>query len=139
VIEKLPAKYTINRRYQEGMASSFKAGLRELRGCDAVFLVLGDQPRVAHVFLRKAVKAWREGARIVSPVFKNRKGHPVLIDRSLFPEFLSLAKDGQIREVIEEHRDEHVLIKAGEWAVKDLDYPEDLAGLGKISKNPKTH
>jgi molybdenum cofactor cytidylyltransferase len=126
VLEKLGARWVVNEDYAEGMASSFKKGLDELKHCDAVFLAFGDQPFVDRNFLVKAIDAWKGGAKIVSPVYKGKKGHPVLFDKSLFDEILSLKKQEMVRDVIHRHAGEHRLVEAGEWAVVDIDSPEDL-------------
>jgi len=125
-LEKLGTRWVVNENYREGMVSSFKKGLERLKNCDAVFLALGDQPFVDRDFLMKAVDAWKEGAKIVSPVYKGKKGHPVLFDQSLFDEILSLREHGMIRDVIHRHGDKHHLVEAGEWAVTDLDTPESF-------------
>jgi len=132
ILRQLGVRWVINKNYREGMVSSFKAGLEGLKGCDAVFLALGDQPFVDRDFLVKAIDAWRSGAKIVSPVYKGKKGHPVLFDRSLFDEILSLQKREMIRDVIHRHESEHHLVEAGEWTVIDLDTPESfMKVLGK--------
>jgi len=125
-LEELGTRWVVNENYREGMVSSFKKGLEPLKNCDAVFLALGDQPFVDRDFLMKAVDAWKEGAKIVSPVYKGKKGHPVLFDRSLFDEILSLQEHEMIRDVIHRHGDKHHLVEAGEWAVTDLDTPESF-------------
>ena len=125
-LEKLGTRWVVNENYREGMVSSFKKGLERLKNCDAVFLALGDQPFVDRDFLMKAVDAWKEGAKIVSPVYKGKKGHPVLFDQSLFDEIFSLREHGMIRDVIHRHGDKHHLVEAGEWAVTDLDTPESF-------------
>lgn len=132
ILKQLGVRWVINKNYREGMVSSFKAGLEELKSCDAVFLALGDQPSVDRDFLVKAIDAWRGGAKIVSPVYKGKKGHPVLFDQTLFDEILSLQKREMIRDVIHRHESEHQLVEAGEWAVIDLDTPESFTEvLGK--------
>jgi len=128
-LEKLGTRWVVNENYREGMVASFKKGLEQLKNCDAVFLALGDQPFVDRDFLMKAVDAWKEGAKIVSPVYKGKKGHPVLFDQSLFNEILSLQKHEMIRDVIHHHGDKHHLVEAGEWAVIDLDTPESFRKL----------
>jgi len=125
-LEELGTRWVVNENYQEGMVSSFKKGLERLKNCDAVFLALGDQPLVDRDFLMKAVDAWKGGAKIVSPVYKGKKGHPVLFDQSLFDEILSLQEHEMIRDVIHRHGDKHHLVEAGEWAVTDLDTPESF-------------
>ncbi len=129
VLQKLKARWVVNENYHEGMVSSFKKGLNELRDCRAVFLALGDQPFVDRKFLKQAIEAWRNGARIVSPVYKGKKGHPVLFDQSLFDEILSLRKQEVVRDVIHRHDDEHYLVEAGRWAIIDLDTPESLRSI----------
>lgn len=129
ILKQLGVRWVINKNYREGMVSSFKAGLEGLKGCDAVFLALGDQPFVDRDFLSKAIDAWRVGAKVVSPVYKGKKGHPVLFDRSLFDEILALQKNEFIRDVIHRHGENHRVIEAGEWAVTDLDTPESLRVL----------
>ena len=132
ILKQLGVRWVINKNYREGMVSSFKAGLEGLKSCDAVFLALGDQPFVDRDFLAKAIDAWRGGAKIVSPVYKGKKGHPVLFDKSLFDEILSLQKREMIRDVIHRHESEHRLVEAGEWTVIDLDTPESfMKVLGK--------
>jgi molybdenum cofactor cytidylyltransferase len=128
-LEKLGTKWVVNEDYREGMVSSFKRGLRELDRCNAVFLALGDQPFVEKGFLLKAIRAWKTGAKIVGPVYERKKGHPVLFDKSLFGEIFSLQKHEMIRDVIHRHENEHRLVKAGEWAVIDLDTPEGFRRL----------
>lgn len=131
VLEKLRVRWVVNENYREGMVSSFKEGLRELENCDAVFLALGDQPFVDEGYLADAIDAWKRGAKIVSPVYKGKKGHPVLFDKSLFGEILSLQRYEMIRDVIHQHGSELRLVEAGEWAVVDLDTPEDFHKISK--------
>jgi molybdenum cofactor cytidylyltransferase len=128
-LEGLGVRWVVNENWREGMASSFKRGLTELDHCDAVFLALGDQPFIDREFLKKAIEIWEESAKIVNPVYKGKKGHPVLFDRSLFDEILSLKKSEMIRDVIYRHEDERRLVEAGEWAITDLDTPEALEML----------
>jgi molybdenum cofactor cytidylyltransferase len=126
VLQKLGVKWTVNQNYPKGMTSSFKEGLEKFKKFDAVFLALCDQPMVDRDFLAKAIDAWKAGAKIVSPVHNGKKGHPVLFDRSLFKEILTLENGELIRDVIHRHEEDHHLIEAGEWAVTDLDTPENL-------------
>ncbi|MDI6820515.1 MAG: nucleotidyltransferase family protein [Candidatus Hodarchaeaceae archaeon] len=129
-LKELGVRWTVNKRYGEGMASSFKEGIRELRKCDAAFLALGDQPFVDKGFLKKATRVWRRRrAKVVSPVHEGKKGHPVLFDRSLFGEIFSLERHETIRDVIHRHADELHLVRAGKWSVMDMDTPEDFAEL----------
>lgn len=125
-LKKKGVKWTVNLNYQEGMISTFKEGLKILENSDAVFLALGDQPFVDRDYLVKAIESWEKGAKVVSPIHRGKKGHPVLFDHSLFKEILTLGKNQFVRDVIHRHKGELSLIESGEWAVRDLDTPEDL-------------
>lgn len=129
LLDRLGVKWVINENFQEGMASTFKRGVRELKHCDAVFLALGDQPFLDRGFLEEATNAWKDGAKVVSPIHKGKKGHPVLFDRSLLEEILRLGEGEYIRDVIHRHKDEHQLIETGDWAIKDVDTPEEFEAI----------
>ncbi|MGC8816402.1 MAG: nucleotidyltransferase family protein [Candidatus Hadarchaeum sp.] len=126
LLRQLGVKWTINVNYRDGMITSIKEGLKMLKECDAVFVALGDQPLVDVDFLKKAIETWRKGARIVCPIVRGKKGHPVLFDKSLFDEILALSKDQFLRDVIHRHKDELKTIEAEEWAITDIDTPEGL-------------
>jgi molybdenum cofactor cytidylyltransferase len=130
-LKSLGVSWAVNPDYKEGMVTSFKAGIKKLKNFDAVFLALGDQPIVDRDYLVKAVEAWKAGAKIVSPAYKGKKGHPVLFDKSLFDEILALGKDQFIRDVIHRHQDSRRVIEAGEWAGIDVDTPESLEIIKK--------
>jgi len=132
-LQELGVNCTVNPNYRKGMASSFKEGLKKFKKFNAVFLALCDQPIVDRDFLAKAIDAWKAGAKIVSPVYKGKKGHPVLFDRSLFEEILALKNGELIRDVIHRHEGKHYLIEAGEWAVTDIDTPDSLRAFKEKS------
>lgn len=133
VLQELGVNWTMNPNYRKGMSSSFIEGLKKFKKFDAVFLALCDQPVVDRDFLAKSIDAWKGGAKIVSPVYKGKKGHPVLFDRSLFEEILALKNGELIRDVIHRHEKDHYLIKAGDWAVTDIDTPESLRAFKEKS------
>jgi molybdenum cofactor cytidylyltransferase len=122
-------KIVFNPAYVEGeMLSSFQAGLESLGGAArGVLVALGDQPQIEAEVVRAVVEAYRSAwSPLVIPSVRMRRGHPWLIDRSLWPEVLALhspqtlrdfqqAQAGQIRYVSVET--ESILL--------DLDTPED--------------
>ncbi|MEM4188300.1 MAG: nucleotidyltransferase family protein [Candidatus Hadarchaeum sp.] len=126
LLKRLDVKWTVNINYPDGMVTSVKEGLKMLKDLGAVFVALGDQPLVEVDFLKKAIEVWKNGAKIVCPVVKGKKGHPVLFDRSLFDEILGLNKDQFLRDVIHRHKEDLRTIESGEWAITDIDTPEEL-------------
>ena len=133
-------KTVINKNYKEGMTSSFKVGLIEVKDvADAALLVLGDQPFISHHLINKLIETYKKAsdAKIVSPIYKGKKGHPVLFDRTLFNEILSLPPDKYIREVIHNHYNELVTIPWDKGTILDIDTPEDYIEALKYFKSQK--
>jgi molybdenum cofactor cytidylyltransferase len=120
------ARAVHNPNHEEGMTTSFQAGLRAT-SADAVFLVLGDQLGLQPELLRRmaAVLDNVPGALIVSPTHGGKRGHPVLFSRPLFSEILGLGEDEALRDVVVRHEAEHRTVEGAEWNVLDLDTPED--------------
>lgn len=117
----------LNPDYEEGMTSSFKAGLRGV-SAEAAFLVLGDQLGLEAGLLDVMIETMASDpdALIVSPVHRGRRGHPVLFRRTLFPEILSLGVDETLRDVIRRHEESHRMVEGSIWCTIDIDTPEEF-------------
>lgn len=127
IAEAHGALVVLNPAYEEGMTSSFKAGLSRV-SADAAFLVLGDQLGLEATLLDRLVVAMEADpdALIVSPAHRGRLGHPVLFRGNLFPEILGLTVEETVRDVVLRHGSAHRLVEAGVWCVLDIDTPEDF-------------
>jgi len=127
VIQNYDVKIVYNYAYEHEMTSSFIMGLSRVSMLsEAAFLVLGDQPLLTKKLITDMLDAYEKTpALIISPIYKGKKGHPVLFDRTLFTEILSLGPHGIIRDIIHRHRDRMITVKADIGAVFDIDTPED--------------
>ena len=68
-----------------------------------------------------------DGALAVAPTFNGRRGNPVLLDRTLFPQLLALTGDAGARGVLQDLGDRLVLIESPDDGVLfDVDEPSDL-------------
>src|SRR5579863_1125529 len=81
IAETLPpgsAGTLINRNWQEGIASSIRAGVQRLSGaCDGVMLVLADQPLVGSHTFQRLIAAWRRQPRqIIASHYASTTGLP---------------------------------------------------------------
>jgi molybdenum cofactor cytidylyltransferase len=130
-------KVVVNRDYEQGMASSLRAGIGAVsEEMDAALVVLADQPFVRAETMRRIVAGYRgfgtkgTGARIVIPVYEGKRGNPVLLDRAMFEEAMGLQGDTGYRAIFGRHAgaiqevevdDEGVLI--------DIDSREDYERL----------
>ena len=133
LLSKHRVKVAHNPRYEEGMATSFQAGLKAV-DADAAFLVLGDQVGLTRGLLSAMVQvmAEDEDAHIVSPRYGEARGHPVLFRRSLFGEILSLGPDESLRDVVARHEDGHRYVEGDVWTVIDMDTPEEYEAAMKL-------
>jgi len=133
VISKYKVKVVHNPRYEEGMTTSFQAGLRAV-DADAAFLVLGDQVGLSPRTLSAMVQVMVDDgdAQVVSPRYGEARGHPVLFRRSLFEEILSLEPGESLRDVVARHEDSHRYVEGDAWTVIDMDTPEEYEAAKKL-------
>lgn len=81
------ARVVINRDYDRGQLSSLLTGLDvvDRPGVDAALVTLVDVPFVSEMTVKTVLERFHSTrAPIVRPTSRERHGHPVVIDRSLF-------------------------------------------------------
>jgi molybdenum cofactor cytidylyltransferase len=124
------ASIVINRDWQEGLASSIRAGVQRLPGaCDGALILLADQPLVGAEGLRRLVTAWRRAPRqIIASMYNGVTGVPAVFPRWCFDELCALRGDQGARLILRRHADRLVRLEHPEAAL-DIDYPEDLLDL----------
>jgi molybdenum cofactor cytidylyltransferase len=117
--------------YAEGMAASLRTGIASLPADAAgAFIFLGDMPRVPTAVLERMAQAVSAGAEAAAPVYRDRRGNPVLIGRALFPDLLALTGDAGARGVLQGLGQRLALIESPDDGVLfDVDRPEDLRKL----------
>ncbi|MEP7285249.1 MAG: selenium cofactor biosynthesis protein YqeC [Chloroflexota bacterium] len=124
-----PVRFTHNEHYQRGeMLSSLQAGIRALGpGFSACMIVLGDQPQIDNRIVSELMSAYAEGkGSIIAPSYRQRRGHPILIDRAYWPELLDLPPGGAPRDVINAHSDAiHYINVDTDSVLRDIDTPDD--------------
>ncbi|MCC6301153.1 MAG: nucleotidyltransferase family protein [Anaerolineales bacterium] len=98
-----------NENFSTGeMLASIQCGLRDLvaRGSRAALVALGDQPQVRARSVRRVCDAFDEtGSPLIVPSFNMRRGHPWLIGRELWDEFLDLTPPQTPRVFLDRHKD----------------------------------
>ncbi|MGJ3238189.1 MAG: selenium cofactor biosynthesis protein YqeC [Anaerolineae bacterium] len=126
---KMGAHPVHNRAYKTGeMVSSLKAGLRAMpEHISAVLIVLGDQPRIQPKVIYEVLKAYATGrGDLIAPSYNMRRGHPILIGRKYWHEFLALRNYQSPREIINAHAKEITYINVNTDSVlRDVDTPDD--------------
>jgi molybdenum cofactor cytidylyltransferase len=115
-----------NAHYQQGMSSSLRKGIQSLLAngyrnddlpyhVDSALILLGDQPLITPQIIDALITLYRStGKAIVAPLYKGKRGSPVLFDKSLFAELIEVTGDEGGRTVLERHRDDLELIEIGD-------------------------
>jgi molybdenum cofactor cytidylyltransferase len=127
------AEMIVNRDYARGQTSSLQAGLRGLEGADleAVVLCLVDHPAVSAATIRTLLQSFRESAApVVIPTYQGRRGHPVLLARTLFDELLRLGAEDAANVVVRAHRAATRFVEVDDPGILvDVDDPETYRTL----------
>lgn len=113
----LPARLVVNPEYDRGQWSSLVAGLAVIDhpGIAAALVTLVDVPLVAAETVRAVIDCYRQShAPVVRPTSGVRHGHPLLIDRSLFPELRAADPSAGARPIVRAHAS-----PAGDIAIAD--------------------
>jgi molybdenum cofactor cytidylyltransferase len=106
-----------NPDYPLGMMTSLQAGLRTIpKESDVVLFTLVDHPAIS---LSTVDALLRSEATIAIPRFESRRGHPVLIRRPIFQEFLAEPPASKVRDVIDRHAAEIAYIEVGDPGISD--------------------
>jgi len=126
----LPDGITVvfNPDYEEGMASSIRAGIAALPPqVDAAFIVQGDMPLLHADIMRTLIRRYdpEKANRIIAPVYRGRQANPVLFPRAYFPELLQLQGDTGAKRLLVERAAVIVPVPMDDPAVvTDIDTPE---------------
>ncbi len=131
----LPLQIVHNPRWQDGMAGSLAAGVKNLPAeIDGVLIMLCDQWRVGLADLQELVQAWNADISHIAAACWHEEGRkvtgpPVIFPWALFKELTALKGDRGARAVIEKHLDRASFV-AMKNARFDLDEPADLVQPG---------
>jgi molybdenum cofactor cytidylyltransferase len=116
----LPVRIVGNDDYQEGLASSIRAGVAAIAAeVDAALFLLGDMPWVAPRHLRPLLAAFApaEGHSICIPTYGTRRGNPVLWSAQHFPRLRELSGDQGARVLFRDLADQILEVEMPDDAV----------------------
>ena len=134
-------KVVVNPLWQQGMASSLRAGLSAVsHQTEGALILLADQPFVHPETLNRLVEQHRQSrAQIVIPTHRGVRGNPVLLDRSVFAEVMALEGDVGCRAIFANHVQGIVKVEVDdEGILLDIDNQDDYQRLRNVNPNPIT-
>lgn len=117
------ARAVVNPNYVEGQSSSLRAGLRAVSlQVRAAVVLLGDQPGVSPAAIRAVAGAYEEaGGPVVQAAYGGQPGHPVLIDRRIWPEIETVEGDVGARDILSAHPEWVTTVNVGGDPPQDVD------------------
>jgi molybdenum cofactor cytidylyltransferase len=121
-----------NDEWQEGIASSMRAGLKAVEevapGAEGVLMMPCDQPQLTAEHLSRLVDCFADGAMVCS-TYAGVRGVPAVFAREAFPALMMLSGDVGARKLLVDPV-RRVIEVAFEGGEVDIDAPEDLGRLG---------
>ena len=122
-----------NPSHAEGMGSSIARGIAALGDCAAVFIGLGDLPRLEPATISALRQSFTERDADASPdsihipTHDGQRGHPVLFGATHFAALAALKEDRGGRAIVEQNAARVVEVQvASDGILVDVDTPADL-------------
>ncbi len=132
-LAELPAGLNVSQVYNPDfkngdMVRSLQVGLARLdETVDATLVALGDQPQIEARIVGEVIAVYQQvKMALVAPSYQKRRGHPWLVERSLWHELLGERRAGTLREFLTQHSTEIFYVNVDTPTIlQDLDTPED--------------
>jgi CTP:molybdopterin cytidylyltransferase MocA len=127
------ARPVVAEDWSEGMGASLRTGIDAAAqlGCQAIVILLVDQPRIGPEALRRLRDAWEAGAMAAVATYDGQPRNPTVLDRSIWAEVKAAARgDVGARGWLREHREQVVNVACdGTGDPVDIDTPLDLEAM----------
>ena len=128
-IVDLPIQIIYNEKWEKGMGSSIKSGVKFVKDnfqrCESILFAVCDQPRLTADHLKKIIQAFHsENKSIIASHYSNSPCVPALFDRSMFEKLLKIDDQHGAKKIIQDYsKSAHLLDFPG--GEVDLDTPND--------------
>jgi molybdenum cofactor cytidylyltransferase len=123
-----PAAIVVNSEWQVGQLSSIQAAVRSLPdgATEGLMLCPVDHPMISPELVAKVIEAFdASGKTIAVPLYRGRRGHPVIFRANLYAELLAASHQVGARQVVMAHGAEIVEVPTEEEGVTlNLDTPD---------------
>lgn len=129
-LEGKKCKFVFNENFMAGQSSSVKAGLKSVFDyAEAAMILPGDVAFITPKEINAVIDEFKKSkSPIVVPSYKGKLGHPILFDRSLFPQIANINEATKgLKDVVNRNQS---LIKEVETSsdeiLHDIDREDDL-------------
>lgn len=129
IVSQHGARSVFNPQFASGqMLVSLQHGIAaQSAQAQATLIGLGDQPQVQEGTIRLLCETFeRTKSRLIVPSFQMRRGHPWLVERSLWKDILEMNEIGSPRDFLNRHAAEIDYVPVQTPSIlADLDTPDD--------------
>ena len=119
-----PVRIAVNPNYKQGMSTSLVKGLGLVSdGTKAVMVALADQPFISSQVINQLIEEFATHKKgIAVPVYKGKRGHPIIFAIKYRDELLGLSGDTGGKEILERHPDDVLEVDTGSEDIhRDID------------------
>jgi molybdenum cofactor cytidylyltransferase len=121
--------FVSNPEFDSEMLESIRCGLAALpEKCEAMLIVLGDQPAVRREWIDQLVSTYRSdgGTKIIVPLFDGHRGHPMLIPTRFREELQKHHDTDGVRGLLDAHASDVIKLPwQDDTVLADMDFPDD--------------
>jgi molybdenum cofactor cytidylyltransferase len=126
-LEQMGLHVVVNEQAQQGMGSSIACGVDNSQDASGWLIMLADMPYLKTETIRRLADKLEYGAKMVAPIYKKQRGHPVGFNQCYKNELLALNKDTGARQVIKNHQSQLELVAVNDaGTIMDVDHASDV-------------
>ncbi len=118
----------MNENYQLGQSSSVKVALEScLSYADAIMFLPADVALISSNDINVVLDAYRTlTSSIIIAAYRGKPGHPILIDKSVFPEVAMITEEGRgLKEILTNYSSSLIKVEATKEVLIDVDTVAD--------------
>ncbi len=130
-----------NPEYSKGMSKSIIHGLSHVNPkADGILIALADQPFIDTNTINRLITAFLKSNKgIIIPLYRNKRGNPVIFSAAYGEELMNLSGDTGGREIIKRHHYDILEVPVEcEGVVLDIDTLDEYRqAMGKLNKQTR--
>lgn len=133
LVKQIPQLITItNKSYKNGMFSSIQTGAALIES-EWFFITMGDMPDIDQDIYMRLLDSLNKNTGnvdIIRPMYKGKRGHPVLLNKSTIQTIASEPISSEMKNVLSHHRVMDIEMNISS-TFRDIDTPEEYREITK--------
>lgn len=130
-LEQLGLHVVVNEQAEQGMGSSIACGVRASEslkpGTAGWLILLADMPYIETRTIELLINQLEQGAKLVAPIYRQQRGHPVGFNQIYKMDLLALNQDTGARDILNRYSNQLQLVEVDDQGILiDIDRPDDI-------------